>query len=97
MNSGALLKVGSNIKGYIQRRGMSAVQNYRRPTMDDYGVPTESWQVVHNRTQKKYNAILAAGATFFAITGTYCWFSDKTVFYTVPRHLITVGKSVHDD
>jgi len=87
MNSGALLRAGAGLRGRIQVRGR-AVQNWKRPTMDEYGVPTESWAVVNARNQKKYNGMLAAGLAFFGLTSVYCWFSDKTVFYTVPRHLI---------
>ena len=88
MNGGTLLRVASSLRGRIQSRGMAAVKNYKRPSMDEYGVPTESWEVVNARTQKKYNTMLAAGAVFFSLTMAYCWQSDKTVFYTVPRHVI---------
>ena len=56
--------------------------------MDEYGVPTESWAVVNARNQKKYNTMLFSGMAFLGITIAYCWFSEHTVFYTVPRHLI---------
>lgn len=36
--------------------------------------------------------ILGTGVAFFGLTMAYCWGSDKTVFYTVPRHLIDVEK-----
>ena len=91
MNSRALLRTGLGLKGRMQVRN-KAVQNWKRPSMEEYGVPTESWTVVNARNQKKYGMLLAAGATFFGATITYCWFSDKTVFYTVPRHLIHVPK-----
>ena len=91
MNSGALLRAGAGLRGRMQVRG-KAVQNWKRPSMDEYGVPTESWAVVNARNQKKYTTLLAVGATFLSLTLSYCWFSDKTVFYTVPRHLIHVPK-----
>ena len=48
------------------------------------------WGVVNARRQKKGNMLLGLGLAYFSVTMTYCWFSDKTVFYTVPRHLIEV-------
>ena len=56
--------------------------------MDEYGVPTESWAVVNARNQKKYNSMLFGGMAFLGITMTYCWFSEHTTFYMLPRHLI---------
>merc|ERR1712018_814654 len=87
MNSKKLLHLGSRTVQHLQKRGR-AVQNWKRPTMDEYPVPTESWAVVNARTNKKYNTLLAAGATFFGLTSVFCWFDDRTVFYTVPRDLI---------
>ena len=99
MNSGAILRVASTLRGRIQSRGIhltnvshKAVKNFKRPTMDEYGVPTESWAVANARNQKKYSSVLAAGTAFFAVTMAYCWQSDKTVFNTIPRHLIDVPK-----
>ena len=98
MHSRALLRATSALRTEVrgmrttQSRGMPAVKNYKRPSMDEYGVPTEAWATVNARTQKKYNAMLAGGAVVAALTGAYCWTSDKTVFHTVPRHLIEVPK-----
>jgi len=88
MNSGSLLRVSSALRTQVRGK---AVQNWKRPSMDEYGVPTESWQVVHARNQKKYGLVMALGAAFFGATMTFCWFSDKMIFHTVPRHLIHVG------
>merc|ERR1711962_424287 len=87
MNSKKLLDLGSRTVQHLQKRGR-AVQNWKRPTMDEYPVPTESWSVVKARTDRKYNGILAGGLIFFGLTSVFCWFDDRTVFYTVPRHLI---------
>lgn len=119
MNSKKLLDLGSRTVQHLQKRGR-AVQNWKRPTMDEYPVPTErqeiisfsstymditsliesyfviynqthfffSWSVVSARTNKKYNTVLAGGLTFFGLTSVFCWFDDRTVFYTVPRDLI---------
>ena len=87
MNSGAFLRTGSGLRGLMQLRNKS-VQNWKRPSMDEYGVPVESWTVVNARTQKKYNTMLAVGLMALGSTLTFCWFSNHTVFYGVPRHLI---------
>merc|ERR1712080_283356 len=89
MQSRSLLQLGSRTVQHMQRRG-KAVQNYKRPSMDEYPVPFESWVVANARTQNKYNMILAFGLATFVPTMVYCWYSDKTVFHTVPRHLIEV-------
>ena len=89
MNSGALLRATSALRTQVRGK---AVMNYKRPSMDEYGVPSEMWTVVNARTQKKYNTVLGLGLVAIGITGAYCWQSDKTVFHTVPRHLIEVPK-----
>ena len=88
MNSRVLLRATSALRTQVRGK---AVQNYKRPSMDEYGVPTEAWATVNARTQKKYNMVLAGGVVIASFTGAYCWNSDKTVFHTVPRHLIEVG------
>ena len=40
MNSKKLLDLGSRTVEHLQKRGR-AVQNWKRPTMDEYPVPTE--------------------------------------------------------
>ena len=87
MNSGAFLRTGAGLRGLMQVRNRS-VQNWKRPSMDEYGVPVESWSVVNARTQKKYNSMLAVGLMVLGSTLTYCYFSKYTVWYGVPRHLI---------
>merc|ERR1712223_1598552 len=79
MNSGALLRAGAGLRGRIQVRGR-AVQNWKRPTMDEYGVPTESWAVVNARNQKKYNGMLAVGLAFSALHRSTVGFLIKLSF-----------------
>ena len=42
-----------------------ALQNWKRPSIDEIFVPKEPWGRVHGRNQKRYNAQLAAGVLFF--------------------------------
>ena len=50
-----------------------------------------SWAAANARTQFRHNRTLAFGLACFIPTMIFCWYSDKTVFFTVPRHLIEVG------
>ena len=88
MNSGSLLRVSSALKTQVRNR---SVQNWKRPNMNEYGVPTEGFGVVQARRHGRWNKLLAVGGLYFGATMAYCWQSEKTVFYTVPRHLIKVG------
>merc|ERR1712198_105929 len=87
MHSKSILNLGSRAVNFLQKRHRS-VQNWKRPSMDEYPVPVESWSVVKARTDKKNNMILAGGVLTFALTIAYCWQSKYTVWYGVPRHLI---------
>jgi hypothetical protein len=55
--------------------------------MDEYLGPTESWELVNAKRQKKYNLILAFGLTFFSATMVYCLNSSKTQIFWTPYHL----------
>jgi len=46
----------------IQRRG-KAIQNWKRPTMDDYLGPKEPWELVNARRNKEGNYYLLAGVS----------------------------------
>jgi len=87
MQSKSLLKLGSRTIQLMQRRG-KAVQNYKRPSMDEYPVPVEAFETGQGRTNKKYNMILAAGLSVAIPTAVFCYYSDKTIFFTVPRDII---------
>lgn len=56
--------------GYSDHGGL----DLRPVTMDDYPVPQEPWDEVHQRIQKKYNMQLAAGVTFLVGTIAYLFF-----------------------
>merc|ERR1719460_3516513 len=60
-----------------------ALQNWKRPSIDDLTVPTEPWARVHARNQKKFNIHLMIGATVFPISAitlynTLFWNSTPT-------------------
>ena len=45
-----------------------ALQNWKRPSIDEMGIPTESHSLVFARNNKKYNLQLLAGAGLFGFT-----------------------------
>jgi len=54
-----LVRPASNL---ILRRG-KAIQNWKRPTMDEYLGPKEPWELVNARRNKEGNIYLLAGVT----------------------------------
>lgn len=87
MNKKDFRSENQTLKGKVQMRWKS-VQNWKRPTMDEYTVPTESWKVVHKRQQKKYGGLLLTGSAFLAATLAINWSDFKRRFHSIPRHLI---------
>merc|ERR1719266_2387869 len=60
-----------------------ALQNWKRPSIDDLTVPTEPWGRVHARNQKKYTTHLLVGCTVFPVSAitlynTLFWNSTPT-------------------
>merc|ERR1719266_3138148 len=60
-----------------------ALQNWKRPSIDDLTVPTEPWGRVHARNQKKYTTHLLVGCTIFPVSAitlynTLFWNSTPT-------------------
>merc|ERR1711983_660844 len=47
---------------------LKALKNWTRPSIAELGVPTESWQHVHNKNQKRFNLHLLAGAGAIAVS-----------------------------
>lgn len=45
-----------------------ALENWKRPSMDEMLAPKEPWSHVHQRNQKKFNAQLLVGSTAFGVT-----------------------------
>lgn len=56
------------LNGLVQRRGMAAVKNWKRPSMDEYLAPSESWAKAYAQRQAASMRILAFGATFLVAT-----------------------------
>merc|ERR1711971_481570 len=60
-----------------------ALENWKRPSIDDLTVPTEPWARVHARNQKKFNIHLLIGVTVFPVSvvtlyNTLFWNSTPT-------------------
>ena len=47
---------------------LKALQNWKRPSIDEIFIPKEPWSRVYARNQKKYNAQFAAGLALFGGT-----------------------------
>merc|ERR1711936_870579 len=45
-----------------------ALDNWKRPSIDEIGVPAESWVSVYTKNQKKFNIQLLAGAGLLGVT-----------------------------
>merc|ERR1719470_832445 len=45
-----------------------ALENWKRPSIEELGVPTESWQTVFAKNQTRYNLHLLAGVGFCGAT-----------------------------
>merc|ERR1711915_794559 len=45
-----------------------ALENWKRPSIAEIGVPSESWEVVYSKNQKKFNLQLLAGVGLFSVT-----------------------------
>ena len=66
-----------------------ALQNWKRPSIDDLTVPTEPWARVHARNQKKFNMHLLVGATVFPISAITLY--NTLVWNTTPTFLRDTG------
>jgi hypothetical protein len=86
--SATLLQQSSAAIQACSRRGMAAVKNWKRPSMEEYGVPKESWEHVNRKNQSKYNMYLAGGIVFFGVTMTVAKVSGLFFFNTTPYHLM---------
>merc|ERR1711874_299388 len=69
----------------VPSRG-KALENWARPSIDELGVPTESWSAVHARNNKRYTAQLVAGVSFFAFT-LYV-LAGRVNLNPTPKHLL---------
>ena len=69
-----------------QTRG-KAVQNYLRPTMEEYMAPREPWTKLNAKRQTIFNSQLASGVGFFVFTIGYAWYNDLIEFNSGPEGL----------
>jgi len=58
----------------------------RRPSIGELGVPTESWQRVYDKNQKKFSLQLAAGVVLFSSTVLAAYNIVET--NSTPHHLL---------
>jgi len=63
-----------------------ALQNWSRPSIGELGVPTESWQRVYDKNQKKFSLQLAAGVVLFSSTVLAAYNIVET--NSTPHHLL---------
>merc|ERR1712079_218561 len=68
-----------------QTRG-KALANWARPSIDEMGVPTESWKQVYDKNQSRY--MLQLGAGLVAITASIFAFSQQVFMNPAPKHLL---------
>ncbi len=69
----------------VPSRG-KALENWARPSIDEIGVPTESWKQVHDKNQSKFLIHLLVGIVAFAGSATY--FATNVNMYGTPHHLL---------
>jgi len=50
---------------------LKALENYKRPSMDEYTIPSQSWGQVNAKNQKVFNTQLAVGIAAFSATVAY--------------------------
>eukprot|EP00092_Neocalanus_flemingeri_P010892 GFUD01011731.1.p1 GENE.GFUD01011731.1~~GFUD01011731.1.p1 ORF type:complete len:270 (+),score=90.62 GFUD01011731.1:63-812(+) len=66
-----------------------AIENWKRPSIGEIGVPTEVWQAVHSKNQKRFNIQLVAGVGLFGVTILTAY---KTIFTnSTPEFLHKTG------
>ena len=53
---------------HTSHANFKALQNWKRPSIDEIIIPKEPWSRVHTKNQKKYNAQLLAGVALFGGT-----------------------------
>jgi len=83
MSTKTFLTAMSVVRTHVRGK---ALANWKRPSIDELGVPTQSWTHVHNNNQKRFNVHLVAGVSFF--TATLVFISATVDFNTTPKHLL---------
>ena len=69
----------------VPHRG-KALANWARPSIDELGVPTESWKQVHDKNQTKFMVQMLIGVVAFA--GSLTAFSSFILMNPTPKHLM---------
>lgn len=68
------------------------MQNYSRPTMEEYMAPRESWTKLNAKRQSRYSYSLGSGVGFFVFTIGYAWYNDLIEFNSGPEGLYIDNK-----
>jgi len=63
-----------------------ALENWARPSIDEIGVPTESWAQVNAKNQTKFNMQLLVGIVAFV--GTFAFWKSSVNMNPTPHHLL---------
>merc|ERR1712123_430254 len=70
-----------------------AIENWKRPSIEEIGVPKESWQNVFAKNQKKYTVQLLAGVGLFGVTVMYAYntvFTNSTPAFVRETGFVTI-------
>ena len=72
--SRSVLRLTSLTVQRVQSRGMAAIKNWKRPSMDEIAVPSEPWaQVIKIHSRSKYHTSLYSnGGNANAMTNKLC-------------------------
>ena len=84
----SVLRLTSLTVQRVQSRGMAAIKNRKRPSMDEIAIPSEPWAQVNAKRQTRYNTILALGLSALVSTIAFVKISGSIPFYGTPWHLI---------
>lgn len=74
----------------FQTRG-KAVQNWKRPTMEEYLAPKEPWQRVNAKNQTRYNMSLLGGTAFLGVTLAFANAKSLIELHSTPKGRYETG------
>jgi len=66
VSSTVRMKTRRYLSSSVVRR--KALEGWKRPSIDEIGVPRDSWQGVYTKNQQKYNIHLLAGVSLLGVT-----------------------------
>ena len=83
----------------VQAKRGKAVSNWKRPSMDEYLVPTEAYGPANAKRQASYNMFLLGGIAAMLASLAGATILDVWEFNPTPHHLIkqVKGTPIHDD